>query len=329
MLKALPLLIISLALASCASLPLIGGDSGEVFHSEDASFTLRLPSGWSKTNQAVWPLANRESAGRVYTLAKETSAKAGRNPEVVVREVLEPTPKGLLDFMAKDANLEFSVLWGVDPDKYRVGEISKDVKGTVLVYRLIPKDQRDPEYYGMLMLTGFGRLEVLAVLKAGDLPKYMEELKTILTSVQPASAYGQDLALEGYLAKVYQKALADTASALDGQRREAMSWIDTGQGLTQAEGNFMTRAYPKAVDKALSTAQVIGQGLVQGEFSSRSGEAGPKWQRRMEDLDEVQVALETIGLNLREQRAKAAVDKSAGLVKRLVALTREARKLPL
>jgi hypothetical protein len=315
-----------LILAACAGTSTSGDDSGGTLAAPDGSFSLKLPAGWSVQQRAGG------EGGRLSVLAHKDAVATGKGyPTLIVREVLDPTPQGVLDFMSKDKNLDFSELWSVSPQKYRLQQALLDDTSKVLTYWLVPRDGQDLEYYSAVVLTGFGRVEMIGVAEAGTVPRYMKDFNAIFAGLNlgdkarftPSSAATAGDA-GAYLRKTYAQALARERDGLKRQAAETSSWAASASGLTVQEKGFLADAYVRAVDKSLTACAGLIDSVSRYQRPEASGEA----QRLWEHLDEAATALETIQLNIGERQSRGSVGKSAARVRRMAQLGREAAKLP-
>jgi hypothetical protein len=315
-----------LVLSACAGTPNSGDESGGVLAAPDGSFSLKFPAGWSVRQKGGG------EDGRVCVLAHKDAISSGKGyPTLVVREVPGPTPQGVLDFMARDKNLDFSELWSVSPQKYRLQQVLLDNTSKVLVYWLAPRDGQDLEYYAAVVLTGFGRVEMIGVAQAGTIPRYMKDFNAMFAGLDLAekARFTQSTADSAgdagvSLRKTYASALEREREGLKRQAAETSSWAASGAGLTVQEKGFLANAYVRAADKSLAACA----GLIDAVNRYRSQETANEAQRLLERLDEAATALETIQLNIGENQARSSVEKSAARARRMVELGREALKLP-
>ena len=124
---------------------------------------------------------------------------------------MKPTPQGVLDIMSKDKNLEFSELWTVSLEKYQLKQALVDDSSRMLSYWLAPRDGQGLEYYCLVALTGFGRVELVGVAQAGTIEKYMKDFNAMFTSLNIGDKARFSQASAGdtgaYLRQTYKKAL--------------------------------------------------------------------------------------------------------------------------
>ena len=327
--RTLIVLLSCLILSACAgNLPLVGDSEDTTLSSPDESFSLKLPSGWTIKQKPAGVAAGE--GGRVSVLAHKDAAATGKGyPTVMVREIMEPTPQGVLDLMAKDKGLEYTELWHVSPEKYQLKQVLLDEKSQVLSYWLVPRDGQGLEYYAAVRLTRFGRLEVIGVAQAGTVPTYMKDFNAIFTSVNlgEKARFSQSIAGEtsAFLKRTYLRALARERDALTRQSEETAAWGKAGVGLSPQELGFLGNAYVRAVSAALESCTELSR-VVEAHRGSQTVAA---MQRLTERLDEAANALDTIQLNIREVQARSSVQKSAVRAHRMAELGREALKLAL
>lgn len=322
--RTLTVVILCLILAACGGVSLMpGGDSEDTLAASDGSFSLKLPPGWT-----VKQKGGGEGV-RVSVLAHKDAAATGKGyPTLVVREVHEPTPQGVLDIMSKDKNLEFSELWTVSPDKYQLKQALLDDSSRVLSYWLVPRDGQGLEYYSCVVLTGFGRVELIGVAQAGTVEKYAKDFNAMFTGlkIDPKAAFTPGSAGETgpYLRRFYQQALEREKQALARQESETASWAGS-PGLSPQEKGFLGTTYVRSTNKALEACS----SLIEAVGKATASDSKAEMQRLSESLDASATALETIQLNIREEAARSSVEKSAARVRRMAQLGREAAKLPL
>lgn len=318
-------LLSCLALCACGGVPLMsGGDSDDSFTAADGSFSLKLPPGWSVTQRAGG------EGGRVGVLAHRDAAATGRGyPTLMMREIMEPTPQGVLDIMAKDKNLEFSELWTVSPERYQLKQALLDSSSRVLSYWLAPRDGQGLEYYSFVALTGFGRVELVGVAEAGTIEKYMKDFNSMFTSLNigDKARFTQPSAgnTGAYLRQTYKKALEREKDGLNRLSAETAAWSSSASGLSAQEKGFLGNTYVRNVNRALEACA----GLMEVVGRHGAKDARTEMQRFSERLDEAATALDTVQLNIREPQARSAVEKSAARARRMASLGREAAKLPL
>ncbi|WP_243363331.1 hypothetical protein [Fundidesulfovibrio terrae] len=323
--RTLTALIICLTLTACAGVPLMpGGDSEDSLTAADASFTLKLPAGWTVKQKGGG------EGGRVSILAHKDAAATGKGyPTMVIRQVLDPTPQGVLDIMTKDTKLDFSELWTVSPEKYQLKQALLDETSRVLSYWVVPRDGQDLEYYGCIILTGYGRVEMIGVAQAGTTAKYMKDFNQMFTSLNIAEKARFNPAQSGdtaaYLRKTYASALEREKNGLTRLAAETASWAGAAAGLTAQEKGFIGTTYVKAVNKALEACA----GLTEVIGRAQANDSRAEMQRFAERLEEAATAVDTVQLNIRENQVRTSVEKSAARIKRMAALGREASKMPL
>jgi hypothetical protein len=323
--RILLVLLSCLALGACAGVPLMpGSDSADSFTAADGSFSIKLPPEWTVTQKAGG------EGGRVGVLAHKNAAATGKGyPTLVMREIVDPTPQGVLDIMSKDKNLEFSELWTVSPEKYQLKQALVDSSSRVLSYWLSPRDGQGLEYYSIVALTGFGRVELVGVAEAGTAEKYMKDFNTMFTSLNigDKARFSQSSAGDtgAYLRQTYKKALEREKDGLNRLAAETAAWSSSATGISAQEKGFLGNTYVRNVNRALETCA----GLI--EIVGRQGakDARGEMQRLSERLDEAATSLDTVQLNIKEPQARSSVEKSAARARRMAALGREAAKLPL
>lgn len=308
------------------SMPLVG-DGDDTLSPPDESFNLKLPPGWTIKQKGA---GSAGEGGRVYVLAHKDAAATGKGyPTVMVREVAEPTPQGVLDLMARDKGLEYSELWNVSPEKYQLKQALLDKSSQVLSYWLVPRDGQGLEYYAAVVLTRSGRMEIIGVAQAGTVPTYMKDFNTLFTSLNigEKARFNQGAAGDTgqYLKKTYVRALTRERDALARQATETAAWAKAGTGLSAQEQGFLSNAYVRAVNGAQQNCAE----LIKTVEAHRGNETVATMQRLAERLDEAANALDTIQLNIREVQARNSVEKSAVRVHRMATLGREALKLSL
>lgn len=316
-------LILCLLLAACA-VPFTGGDSEDTLAAADGSFVLKLPSGWSvKQKYGV-------DNGRASVLAHKDAAESGTGyPTVIVRELKDPTPQGVLEVMAKDRDLLFSELWTVSPEKYQLKQAVLDDSSRRLSYWLAPKDGSGLEYYATVTLTASGRVEMIGVAQAGTVARYMKDFNLLFSSLKledkarfKPGASGETGA---YFRKMYGKAVGRERDQLTRQAAETAAWVRSAAGLSSQETGFLTGTYVRSVSKALED----GAALETAVTGSAGRDLSATLARLGESLDAQATALETIQLNLRDSQARTSVEKSAARARRMAQLAREAARLPL
>lgn len=327
MMRTLIAVFTCLVLTACAgSMPLVGDDD-DTLSAPDESFSLKLPAGWSIKQKAAGAAGE---GGRVSVLAHKDAAATGKGyPTVMVREIPEPTPQGVLDLMAKDKGLEYSELWNVSPEKYQLKQALLDKSSQVLSYWLVPRDGQGLEYYAAVVLTRAGRMEIVGVAQAGTVPTYMKDFNAMFTSLNigEKARFNQGAAGDttAYLKRTYVRALARERDALARQAAETAAWAKAGTGLSAQEQGFLANAYVRAVNAAQQNCAE----LIKTVEAHRGSETVPAMQRLTERLDEAANALDTIQLNIREVQARSSVEKSAVRAHRMATLGREALKLSL
>lgn len=321
-------LALACLLASCASVPLIGGESEDVLTGSDESYTVRLAPGWSIRDRGT-PSPPGEAPGRTAYLAHADAAKTeGGYPTLVVREVREKTPRGLLAAMDKDKGLDLGELWGVGKDAYQLKQSLLGDEGRRLTYWLSPKNASGVEYYACVVLTGFGRLEMIGVTQAGTASRYLRDFNAMFASVRLSGhgvwRPGEEGDLSAYLTGVYRKALSREAEALARQAAQTPALAADAQ-----ERNILGGAYAKGVKNAQEASDTLVRMLAAGAYPSKKAEDAARWNRLTESLDDAATALETIALNLRSGQSRQAVEKTLSRVRKLAALSREVTRLPL
>jgi hypothetical protein len=324
--RTLMALIICLALAACGGTSIMpgGGDSEDSLTAADASFTLKLPPGWTVKQKGGG------EGGRVSILAHKDAAATGKGyPTMAIRQVLDPTPQGVLDIMAKDKNLDFAELWTVSPEKYQLKQALADDTSRVLSYWVVPRDGQDLEYYGCIILTGYGRVEMIGVAQAGTAVKYMKDFNQMFASLNIADKARFNPAQAGdtgaYLRRTYQAALEREKNGLTRLAAETASWAGAAAGLSAQEKGFVSTTYVKGVNKALEACA----GLTEVIGRAQDKDSKAEMQRLAERLEEAATAVDTVQLNIRENQVRTSVEKSTARIKRMAALGREAAKLPL
>lgn len=313
--------LMCLLLAGCSVLP--GSGSSGTLEAQDESYSIKLAPDWSVKDKGA------ELGRRIAVLAHKDAAESAKGyPTVIVREVHEPTPQGLLDFMARDQKLFFSELWNVGKDKYVQKQALLDQNGRMLAYWLAPVDGQGVEYYAAVVLTGFGRIEMIGVAQAGTVPKYMKDFNAMFTSLQLDSKSRFNPAQPGdtaaYLRGVYAKALTREQEGLRRLMSETAAWVTSGGSLSSQEKGFLTGTYVRATNKALEACLELAEAV--GKPSG--ADAGAQFNRLADRLEGAATELETIQLNIRDEHAREAVEKSAGKARRMASLAREAAKLP-
>ncbi len=325
--KRLTIVLLFLFLSGCTSLPLMGGPSRDEFQSPDGSYSLRLPAGWVVEERG----ARGEGSGNtVAVLARKEPGGSGRNyPTVVVSVYRDHAPEGYLDLLGKDKGLELAELWNVSKEKYQLKQVLVDGKGRLLSYWLAPRDGQGVEYYGMVLLTRYGRLELVGLCPAGSAQKYQGEFNAMFTSVtldeQSRPLAGQSGDIAAYLGARYQAALLREIEGLKRQEGETAAWGASGTALATTDKAILDGAYPRAVSSCLDAATALERLLAQGTANAR---AGAPWQRQTEALDAGVNALETIALNIRDRNARQSVEKTAAKARKLSSLAREVGRLP-
>jgi len=308
-----------LLLASCMGMPL-SGDSDTVLNSPSGAFSLKLPPDWRVAQNTTG------KQGGVSVLAHKDAAATGRGyPTMVIKEVREPSAQGVLDIMARDKGLEFSELWGVTPDSYRLEKVLLDDSSRALFYWLVPRDGQDLEYYACIHLTRFGRVEMTGVALSGTVPKYMKDFNSLFTGLTingDARFTGSTPSdTRASLQAIYSAAIRREKEGLARHASETASWA-AAPGLSAQEKGFLAGAYVRAVDRATADAGQLLDAVFTGREPSELAHLGDR-------LDESGTALETIQLNIRGGKALDSVKKTAQKARRLARLAREAAKLEL
>lgn len=328
--KRLTIGFLLLVLAGCASLPIVGGPSQEELQAPDGSYSLRLPPGWSIEERGVKGEGGKNT---LAVLARKAPGGSGRDyPTVVVSEFRDATPAGYLDVLSKDKGLELAELWNVSKEKYQLKQVLVDDKGQLMSYWLVPRDGQGVEYYGAVLLTRFGRIEMVGLCPAGSVQQYLRDLNTLFTSVTldekarivPGQSGGQAGDIAAYLTRRYQAAMN---REIDGLKRAAGETRSFAQGgnLAVTDKGILDGAYTRAVSISLDCAMALERMLAQGTANARSGAT---WQRQAESLDGGVNALETIALNIRDQMSRQSVEKTAAKARKLAELVREVGRLP-
>lgn len=306
---------------------MMGGSSQDVLQAPDGSYSLRLPAGWVIEERGAKGEGDRNT---VAVLARKEPGGSGRNyPTVVVSVYRDATPEGYLDLLGKDKGLELAELWNVNKEKYQLKQVLVDAKGRLLSYWLVPRDGQGVEYYGAVLLTRFGRLEMVGLCPAGSAQQYLREFNTMFTSValdeKSRIAPGQGGDIAAYLARRYHAALLREIEGLKRLAIETEAWGKSGTGIATTDKAILDGAYARSVNACLDSATALERMLAQGTANARAGAA---WQRQAEALDAGVNALETIGLNIRDQMSRQSVEKTAAKARKLSALVREVGRLP-
>ena len=319
-------LFLVLFLAGCTSLPMMGGPSRDELQAPDGSYSLRLPAGWVIEERGA---KGQGSGDTVAVLARKEPGGSGRDyPTVVVSLYRDAAPEGYLDLLGRDKGLELAELWNVSKEKYQLKQVLVDTKGHLLSYWLVPRDGQGVEYYGAVLLTRPGRLELVGLCPAGSAQQYLREFNTMFTSVvldeKARIAPGQGGDIAAYLARRYQSALAREIEGLKRLAGETETWGRTA-GIAATDKAILDGAYARSVNACLDSATALERMLAQGTANARAGAA---WQRQGEALEAGVNALETIGLNIRDQMSRQSVEKTAAKARKLSALVREVGRLP-
>lgn len=317
--------LLCLLLAGCSGIPLMpGSGSSNTLTAQDGSYSIKLAPDWTIKEKGA------EHGRRIAVLAHKDAVDSGKGyPTVIVREVHEPTPPGVLELMARDRNLDFAELWNVSKDKYQQKQALLDGSNRMLSYWLAPVDGQGVEYYAAVVLTGFGRIEMIGVAQAGTVPKYMKDFNAMFTSLDVESKARFNPAQAGdtaaYLQRTYSAALAREQEGLRRLMSETAALVTTGNGLSVQEKGFLSGAYARATGKALESCLELAEAI----SKPRTGESKANLQQLADRLDGAATDLETIQLNIREEQARNAVEKSAARSRRMAGLAREALKLPM
>jgi hypothetical protein len=319
--RAILALPLCLFLAACTVFsPFSGSGPNDTLAARDGSFSLKLPQGWAFKQQS-------ESPDGLTAVAGPTAEASGRGyPTVNVREIREATPSGVLELMARDKDLQFTELWNVSPDRYVLKQVLIDDSSRVLTYWLAPRDARDLEYYGCITLTAAGRIEMIGVALSGSAIKYMRDFNTMFASLDipaksrpAASATPADT--QNALRRAYARAFEREQDTLARLAAETAAWTASAQGLAAQEKNFLNTAYVKSAALAQRECASMAEAMAKPN--------SPDFHRHIERLDEAATALDTIALNIREPKAREAVDKTAARARRAATLGREAARLPM
>lgn len=316
-------LSLCLFLAACTGIsPFSGGEQDDILAAPDGSFNLKLPQGWSFKQKTQGP-------GGLTAVAAPVSDPSGRGyPSVSMREIREATPTGVLELMARDKDLQFAELWNVSPDKYVLKQVLIDETSRVLTYWLVPRDARDLEYHGCITLTAAGRVEMIGVTLSGTAVKYMRDFNMMFTSLniaeksRPRPSTPADT--QSALRRTYARAFEREQDTLARLASETAAWA-AAPGLAAQEKNFLTSTYAKNATQAQQECAQLAETLAKANGSGLS----QRLQRHIERLDEAATALDTVGLNIHDPKAREAVEKTTARARRAAALGREAARLPL
>lgn len=330
--RASVVIVICLLLSACMpSIPFVG-EGDDVVAAPDQSYTVRLAPNWSASGKSAKAGESAQGVARVVVHADSAQSPQGY-PTLVVREVREPTPLGLFEFMSKDTGLEFSELWNVSKDKYRLQSAQVDPKGQVLTYWLVPVDGQGVEYFGAAYLTAWGRLELVGLTQAGTTQKYAKDMSQMFASVRledkaaPGGTKPGDLGR--YLARTYAKAMGTERQALARLASDVASYASSGSGLDPQQKGMLQVTFAKAAAGCQEAAASLESQLTQLAATGRGADHASTWQSQADRLDAQATAIETVALNLRDKTATSLAEKAQVRAKRLVTLAREAGRLPL
>lgn len=315
--------LLCFVLSGCAGI-LPGSGSDDTLTAQDGSYSIKLAPGWSIKERGA------EHGRRIAVLAHKDAADSGKGyPTVIVREVHELTPPGVLELMARDRNLDFAELWNVTKDKYQQKQALLDGSSRMLSYWLAPVDGQGVEYYAAVVLTSFGRIEMIGVAQAGTVPKYMKDFNQMFTSLNLDSKIKFNPSQVGetgaYLQEAYARALTREQEGLRRLMSETAAWVTAGNGLSAQEKGFLSGAYIRSTNKALETCLELSEVVAK----PRTGDTKATLQHLADRLDGAATDLDTIQLNIRDEQSRGAVEKSAVRVKRMASLAREVIRLPL
>lgn len=328
----LAVFIVCFLVSSCGgAIPFVGEGSDSVLTASDQSYSLRLAPQWSVAGKGV----KSGDMGRdaVYVLAHPDGARSDQGyPTMVVREVRDKAPVGLFELMAKDKGLEYSELWSVGKDKYQLRQAQVDDKGKLLTYWLVPAGGQGVEYFGAMYLTSWGRLELIGLAQAGTAQKYAKDFGAMIASVRlegktdPEGGKSGDLGR--YLIRTYRQSIERERQALARLSSDIAAQAAGGAGMDGLQKGMLQTSFARAAAGCLEAAAALESQLSQAEGGA-SAERLSAWQAQVERLDAAVTAIETIELNLRDQTAKTMVEKAAVRARKLAALGREVRALPL
>ncbi len=313
---------ICLTIAGCGPLTFSGAESDDTIAAQDGAYAMRLPDGWSVKQRST------EAGSRVILVANKDAAAGKGYPQVAVREVRQPMPQAVLELMARDKTLEFSELWKGPRDKYQLKQSVLDGGGTRFSYWLSPLDGQGVEYYGLIVLTAFGRLELTGMAQAGTAQRYLKDFNAVFAALElePRARFvpGKAGDAGAWLRGVYMDAVTREQDALRRLSGETAALAGSSPALNAQEKGFLNGTFGRAATKALDASAGMTRALEAGKGRDA---ATALWQFA-ERADEAATDMDTVALNIRDPKARDGVEKCAARARKLAALGREGSRLP-